>query len=169
MRKLIQLIPEDCRRALEGATRMLKAVSFMSDATLDAMVFASRFLSSAAAARRTIWLRAWPTTYQDKAIVTSCPFQGDKLFGEALERILIETTDKKKAMPQSLRRGNKRPFWHQGFRSQHTLSHFQQDNKRQSWSAGKQSFRKPFFHSRFSKPNSGRADGGDRDPKPTKM
>lgn len=108
---------------LEGAIRVLKAVSFTSDTTLGAMVFASRFLSSAAA-RRTLWLRAWPTTAQDKIIVTAYPFQGDKLFAEALDKILVETRDKKKTMPRSLRRGDKRPFTYQGFHSRHTLSRF---------------------------------------------
>lgn len=110
MRKLMQLIPEDSRRALEGAIRVLKAVSFTSDTTLDAMVFASRFLSSEAAARRTLWLRAWPMTFQDKAIVTAHPFQGDKLFGDALDKILVETRGKKKATPRSLRREDVRPY-----------------------------------------------------------
>lgn len=87
-----------------------EAVSFTSDATLDSMVFASRAISCAAAARRAIWLRAWPTIYQDKAIVTAYPFQGDRVVGYSLEKILVETCDKKKAMPWSLKRGDKAPF-----------------------------------------------------------
>lgn len=37
--------------------------------------------------------------------MTAYPFQGDKLFGDSLDKILVETRDTKKAMPRSLRRG----------------------------------------------------------------
>lgn len=126
MRKLIQLLPEESHRLLKGASRVLKAVSF----TLDSMVFASRAISSAAAARHTLWLMAWPTIYQDKAIVTAYPFQSDELFGG---KVLVEMCDKIKAMPQSLRSGDKRLFNSQTFRTQHTLPHFCQDSRRPTW------------------------------------
>lgn len=127
MRKLIQLIPEGDHCALEGANRVLKAVSFASDATVDSMAFASRSISSAVAACRTLWLRAWHTSYQGKLLVTGYPFQGDCLFGDSLKKILAETCEKKKAMPRSLRRQDRCPNAYQGFRSQHTLPHFRQD------------------------------------------
>lgn len=40
---------------------------------------------------------------QSKLIVASYPFQGQKLFGDVLEKILIETKEKKKAMLKNLR------------------------------------------------------------------
>lgn len=44
-------------------------------------------------------LRAWSASCQNKALVTAYPFQGDRLFGDSLEKILVETCDKTKAMP----------------------------------------------------------------------
>lgn len=124
MRKLVQLIPDEDCHAMEGANRVLKAACYTADATLDSMVFASKSISSAAAARRTLWLKAWHTSYQDKLIVTGYPFQGDRLFGDALDKILIKTREKKKAMPRSLRSQDRRSNTHQSFRFQHTLPRY---------------------------------------------
>lgn len=95
-------------------------------------------------------------------LVTAYPFQGDKLFGDSLEKILVETRDKKKAMPRSLCQGDKRPFNSQPFTSQHTLPRFHNDNKTSRWGTNRQSFRKPRFIPKFSKANTNRADNGDR-------
>lgn len=43
MRKLTQLLPEGSRQTLEGTNRMMKAVAFMSDATLDVSLCPERF------------------------------------------------------------------------------------------------------------------------------
>lgn len=130
-------------RATESANRVLKAAAYTADATLDSMVFAPKSMSSAVARRRTIWLKAWHTSYQDKLIVTGCPFQGDCLFGDALDRILMETREEKKAMPRSLKRQDRHPGTFQPFRSQHTLPRCQQDSCRPSWNVNRHSFRKP--------------------------
>lgn len=37
-----------------------------------------------------------------KQIVVAFPFKGEKLFGEPLDEILVETRDKKQAMPRRL-------------------------------------------------------------------
>lgn len=165
MRKLIQLIPETDHRALEGANRVLKAVSYTADATLDSMLFASRSLASAVAVRRTLWLKAWQTSHQDKILVAGYPFQGDRLFGDALDKILVETREKKKAMPRALRRPDKRPFNFPSFRSQHTLPRFRQDNRKPVWTQNRQSFRKPGPSFRFNKQPYNRPDAGNRDTK----
>lgn len=63
MRKLIQMLPDNNRRLLEGANRILKAISYTADATLDTIVFASRAVALAVVAQRIVWLRAWPADY----------------------------------------------------------------------------------------------------------
>lgn len=60
---------------------MLKASSFVADATLDGLIFASRVMASSVVARRGIWLRAWQADIHFKQIVAAYPFKGEKLFG----------------------------------------------------------------------------------------
>lgn len=87
---------------------MLKAGSFTADATLDGMIFASRALASSVVARRGLWLRAWQADIHSKQLVAAYPYKGGKLFGPALDRILVETKDKKEALPRSLKRFDQR-------------------------------------------------------------
>lgn len=104
---MIQLLPDNNKRLMEGATRLLKVASFTTDATLDVLVFASRAFASSAVARHGVWLRAWPADLRAKNIVSAYPFQGEKLFGESLDRILVEIRDKKKVMPRIIRQSNR--------------------------------------------------------------
>lgn len=148
---MVQFLPESEKRLMEGAGSLLKAAFFTSDATLDALVFCSKALASANVARRGIWVRAWPADLRVKNIVSAYPFQGEKLFGDALERILIETHDKKKAMPRTLCRNDRRGFSQKPFLSSHTLARPRSDAKRNNWSQFKQPFRKNFSNQRFSR------------------
>lgn len=147
--KLIQLLPENNRRLLEGATRLLKAASFSSDVTLDASTFASRAMASSAVARRGIWLRAWPADLRVKNIVVAYPFQSEKLFGNALNRILIETKDKKKTIPKTIRHPDRRDFNHQSFQGSGTSSRARYDPKRPQWG-----FSRPTFQGTSTTPSS---------------
>lgn len=83
LHKLAQLISEGDKRALEGTNRALKAASFTTNATLDALTFCSRAMSSAAVARRGIWLCAWNADLRSKNFGSAYPFQG----GNCLETI----------------------------------------------------------------------------------
>lgn len=83
-----------------NSKRLLKAASFSADAALDALIFASRAILASIATRRSLWLRAWPADYQSKSIVTAYPFQGGCLFGDPLDKILVETQDKKQSHAQ---------------------------------------------------------------------
>lgn len=100
-KKMLELLPDSETRLREGASRILKASSFMADATLDALIFSSRAMASSTVARRGIWLRALQADAHSKQIVAGYPFQGEKLFGPHLDKILIETQDKKKALLRS--------------------------------------------------------------------
>lgn len=66
------------------------------------MIFASRALASSVVARRRLWLRAWQADMHSKQLVAA--YKGGKLFGLSLEKILVETRDKKKALLKSLHR-----------------------------------------------------------------
>lgn len=57
--KMLQLLLEMDKRLLGGTNRLLKAASFISDATLAALIFCPRALASATVARRNIWVCAW--------------------------------------------------------------------------------------------------------------
>lgn len=60
----------------------------------------------------------------NKSIVTAYPFQGGRLFREALDKILIEARDKKKMMPRTLRCTEGRSFRNHSFHLQHTVARF---------------------------------------------
>lgn len=114
-RKMLELLPDSEARLLEGASRILKAGVFAADATLDGIIFASRSMALSVVARRALWLQAWQADTHSKQLVVAYPYKGRKLFGPALEKILIETKDKRKALPHSLRKPYQQ---NQSFRSQ---------------------------------------------------
>lgn len=105
---MIQLLPKTEARLLEGSSQILKAGAFTADATQDAMIFTFRAMASTTVARRHIWLRAWQANVHSKHLVLVYPFQGEKLFGDRLEKILVEIKDKKKVMPRSLKTPERR-------------------------------------------------------------
>lgn len=70
MHKMMQLFPGDNCRSLEAANRVMKAAEFSANAVLDILLFCSGFMTSAAAAKQTLWLRAWQVDNQAKHIVT---------------------------------------------------------------------------------------------------
>lgn len=106
-KKQSDLIPHADTQILEGLSRIIKANSFIADATLDNLVFTSRLMAAGNHARRAIWLRAWQTDPKSKQIVAAYPFTGDKLFGVQLDMILVKMRDKKKLLPKSLKRTDK--------------------------------------------------------------
>lgn len=152
IKKLIDLIPPDDSRVQEGLSRILKANSFVALATLDSLVFTSRAMAASVYARRSLWLRAWQVDNKSKQMVAAYPFTGEKLFGPLLENILVETRDKRKALPKSLRRPDRRG--RQGFTPNSTYSfrssftaRSRSDGRRVSWST-RPRFRRPFRDNR---------------------
>lgn len=45
---------------------------------------------------------AWPADTKSKQIVAAYPFIGNKLFGQHLDKVVVEMRDKKKVLPKSL-------------------------------------------------------------------
>lgn len=151
VKKLLDLIPQTDSRVQEGLTRVLKANSFIADATLDTLVFTSRSMAAGVHARRTLWLRAWQADAKSKQIVTAYPFTGEKLFGPHLDKVLVETRDKKKILPKSLRRPDRRGrqsyTTNYSFRSSRTRP----DGRRPAWTP-RPKFRRQFYAPRDNRP-----------------
>ena len=135
-RRLVNILPPENRSFQEGASRWLKSVSLLSDASLDFLVLNARALAATVAARRLFWLRQWQADPHSKFVVAAFPFQGNRLFGEALDQILVETRDKKKVLPLTVRRqGDRRPqrYTSHSFRTNSTLPRYRSDFRRGSW------------------------------------
>lgn len=75
------------------------ASAFAADATFDAFQMASRAMAYSVAARRNTWLRCWEADPSAQTKLAAVPFLGFNLFGDALERYLVEDKDKKKVLP----------------------------------------------------------------------
>lgn len=65
----------------------------------DAAKFTSRAIASAVMARHMLWLHNWQADAKSKWKLASEPFTGGKVFGEAMEPILVETKDRRKILP----------------------------------------------------------------------
>lgn len=154
-KKLLDLIPQSDSRLQEGLNRLLKANAFVADATLDSLVFTSRSMAASVHARRALWLRAWQADNRSKQILAAYPFTGETLFGPKLEKILVETRDKRKALPKSLRRNDRRgkqtyPSSNFSFRSSFA-NRSRTEGRRPSWTP-KPRFRRSYTNTREGRP-----------------
>lgn len=75
------------------------ASAFAADATFDAFQMASRAMAYSVTARRNTWLRCWEADPSAQTKLAAVPFTGFHLFGEVLDRYLVEDKDKKKVLP----------------------------------------------------------------------
>lgn len=78
---------------------MVSALEFSADATLNASRFAAKCIGSTITSRHLLWLRQWQANAKNKWRLASAPYAGDKLFGESLEPLLVESRDKHKVLP----------------------------------------------------------------------
>lgn len=102
-------------------SKLVAAVQFLAHAMLNVARFASRAIASSVATCRLLWLCPWQADTYHKWQLALPPFKGERLFGESLYLILVESRDKRKVMPSMSRKGNFRPFpyFHQpSFRAQ---------------------------------------------------
>lgn len=100
-------------RLHQDINKIIAATQFSADATLNMAKYASRALDSAVSAHRLLWLRQWSADLKAKWYLAAAPYTGEKLFGELLELLFIETRDKRKILPSSTRLADKRssPFY----------------------------------------------------------
>ncbi|KAL8174810.1 UNVERIFIED_CONTAM: hypothetical protein K2H54_054170 [Gekko kuhli] len=82
--------------------KMKRAAEFAADASQDNIQFCARAQAANITIRRNIWLKHWKVDALSKSNLATEKFSGRLLFGESnLEKVLVETREKKKAMPSS--------------------------------------------------------------------
>ncbi|XP_070607231.1 uncharacterized protein [Erythrolamprus reginae] len=102
-----RLSPEEARLH-QDISKLQAAAEFSADATLHAAKFASRGMATTLSSRRLLWLRNWPADLKSKGRLASAPLQGSMLFGDILDKVLIEDKDKRKVLLKSNRRQDRR-------------------------------------------------------------
>lgn len=85
-RKILLLLPDSSKQLKEGTNRFLNATFFRADATLVSLIFSTRVMTLAVAARKNIWLQTMLADVHLKAIVMAFSLQGDKIFGDCLDK-----------------------------------------------------------------------------------
>lgn len=88
-RDLIQEVPKGNIKLRQGINKLLKVLAFSSDASLDIMQLITRAQAASVPVRRQSWLKNWTVDTKSKQNLTMAPFSGQKLFGDALQPVLI--------------------------------------------------------------------------------
>lgn len=99
LKQLQKRIPSTDLRAHQDINKILAAVEFSADATLNTARFFAKSIGTSVTSRRLLWLRNWQADTRNNWHVTSSPYSGDKLFGSPLDPLLIETKDHRKILP----------------------------------------------------------------------
>ncbi|KAL8194306.1 UNVERIFIED_CONTAM: hypothetical protein K2H54_013679 [Gekko kuhli] len=82
--------------------KMKRVAEFAADASQDNIQFCARAQAANITIRRNIWLKHWRVDSLSKSNLATGKFSGRLLFGESnLDKVLVETREKKKAMPSS--------------------------------------------------------------------
>lgn len=119
LRPLQERLPPEETRWHQDINKIIAATEYSADASLSSAKFASRMLVSTVTSRRLFWLRNWKTEAKAKWKLAATPYENAKLFGTALDPLLIEDKDKRKVLPSLYRRSERRyvlysqrqPFW----------------------------------------------------------
>lgn len=93
--------PSLSRTAKSTLKKIALASAFAADASFDSVQLSARAMAASVTARRNIWLRHWDVDAGSQSRLVGVPFKGSKLFGEALDPILIENRDKRKVLPSN--------------------------------------------------------------------
>ncbi|XP_058017525.1 uncharacterized protein LOC131187272 [Ahaetulla prasina] len=101
-------LPTSDVRAHQDLNKVIAALEFSADSTLNAARFSAKSIGSTVTSRRLLWLRHWRADTRNKWRLASSPYAGSHLFGASLDPILVETKDKKKVLPSLSRRGDLR-------------------------------------------------------------
>lgn len=96
-------------RSHQDLNKILAALEFSTDVTLNVSRFAAKAIGSSVTSRRLLWLRNWQADAKSKWRLASSAFEGPSLFGAPLEPLLIETKDKKRILCSISRRSEQRP------------------------------------------------------------
>lgn len=108
LRQLQDRLPVSDTRSQQDLSKILAALEFSADATLNSSRFAAKSIGSSVTARRLLWLRNWQADAKSKWRLATSAFEGPSLFGAPLEPLLIETKDKRRILPSVSRRSEHR-------------------------------------------------------------
>ncbi|XP_069804179.1 lamina-associated polypeptide 2, isoforms alpha/zeta-like [Dendropsophus ebraccatus] len=86
------------------------AVSFISEASADALKLSARSAALSNSARRTLWLKEWKGDTTSKTRLCGVPCEGKFLFGSALDVVLEKASDRKKGFPLIQQQQQNRSF-----------------------------------------------------------
>lgn len=92
---MVETIPASDSRSHQD-NKIVAAVEFSADATLNAARFAAKSIGSSVTSRRLLWLRHWQADARNKWRLAASPYARDKLFGSSLDPILVETRNHRK-------------------------------------------------------------------------
>lgn len=85
----------------KGTLRKISlSATFTTDASLDSLQFCSRAMASNVVDKRNVWLLSWDLDAGSQVRLATSSFNGKKLFGQALNLVLIESKDKRKILPK---------------------------------------------------------------------
>lgn len=118
--QLQETLPPDDTRLHQDVNKLVTAAEYSAYASFNAAKFASHTLSSSVTSRRMFWLRNWRADAKTKWKLASAPYKAPDLVGALLEPLLIEDKDKRKILPSSYHRPERRyaPYTQrQSFRS----------------------------------------------------
>lgn len=108
LRQLQARLPVADTRSQQDINKVIAALEFSADATLNASRFAAKTLGTSITARRLLWLRQWQADVKSKWRLATAPFGGPHMFGASLEPLLVESRDKRKFLPAMSRRSDHR-------------------------------------------------------------
>ncbi|XP_053138354.1 uncharacterized protein LOC128339002 [Hemicordylus capensis] len=117
---LLDQTPPEAVRLRQQLLKLQRAQALIADTSLDSIRYSSRASAASVVGRRYLWLKAWQADSASKNNLCALPYKGSKLFGNsALEKVLVESKDKKKTMPSAPRKPDKTSFrrGYQPFRS----------------------------------------------------
>lgn len=109
IKQLQNCLPVSDTRTHQDVNKIVAALEYSADTTLNASRFAGKAIGSNIISRRLLWLCHWQADAKNKWQLASSPYSGDRLFGAPLESLLIESKDKRKILPSLSRRGEVHP------------------------------------------------------------
>lgn len=110
LRQLQEWLPPEDKRLRQDVNKLVATTKYSADAALAAAKLASCSLVSAVTSCRLLWLRHWRADMKSKWRLVSSLYKGTRLFGDTLDPILIEDKDKRKVMPPSFRKPDRRYY-----------------------------------------------------------
>lgn len=81
IKQLHDRLPVSDTRAHQDANKIMAALEYSADATLNSSRFAAKAIGSSITSCRLLWLRQWHVDSKNKWRLASSPYSGDKLFG----------------------------------------------------------------------------------------